>query len=111
VVKKIIFQFLSSQTVDCQDYTEILAIKATINNSDLAIFNVYIPPVSSCPQTFHPHLSPIFNCSDEDVLVVGDFNAHHDAWDSTLADSRGGAISDSIKISPLIQFNGFDRPQ
>lgn len=36
---------------------------------------------------------------------MGDFNAHHEAWDSTLADSRGEALSDSIDLSPLIILN------
>lgn len=84
---------------------ECFAVKVNINNSDLIIFNVYIPPVSSCPQLFRPDLSSIFNHPDDDILVCGDFNAHHEAWDSSLADPRGDLLSDAIEISRLIILN------
>jgi hypothetical protein len=91
-------------------HSKVLAIKATINGSDLVVFNVYLPPVSSCPQTYKPDLSAIFNMPDEDILVVGDFNAHQETWDAALTDSRGGSISDSIEISLLITLNDPDVP-
>jgi exonuclease III len=91
--------------------TEVQAIKATINGSDLVVFNVYLPSASSCPQTYRPDLSPILNFSDEDVLVMGDLNAHHEAWDFTLADSWGGrTISDGFELSPLVILNNPDVP-
>jgi endonuclease/exonuclease/phosphatase family metal-dependent hydrolase len=42
--------------------------------------------------------------------VVGNLNAHHEAWDSTLSDPRGDSISASIEISPLITLNDPDTP-
>jgi hypothetical protein len=73
--------FIPSDSTKCQ------AIRATINGSDLSIFNVYLPPVSSCPRSFCPDLSSIVNHVDEDLLVCGNLNAHHAGWDSSLSDS------------------------
>jgi hypothetical protein len=86
-------------------HTECQAIKVSINGSDLIIFNVYLPPVSSCPQTYCPNLSSVFSRFDDDVLVCGDLNAHHAAWDSSLSDPRGVAISNAVDISPLVTLN------
>ena len=58
------------------------AITVTINNSPLILFNTYLPPASSCgadhvlsPDT----LNSIFRHSEEDTLILGDWNAHHAA--------------------------------
>ena len=60
--------------------TEHQGIIVTIQNTKIAIVNIYIPPASSCPPDFSPHLTSLFDrdfgC---DTLVVGDFNAHHPA--------------------------------
>jgi endonuclease/exonuclease/phosphatase family metal-dependent hydrolase len=91
--------FIPSDSTECQ------AIRATINGSDLSIFNVYLPPVSSCPRNFCPDLSSIVNFVDENFLVCGDLNAHHAGWDSSLSKSRGERIAESIEASPLIILN------
>jgi hypothetical protein len=87
------------------DHTKCQAIKVTINNSELAIFNVYLPPVSSCPRNYKPDLDPVFLHADDNVLMCGDFNAHHEGWHSSLSDSRGELIADQIEDSPLIALN------
>ena len=86
-------------------FTECHAIKATLNNSDLIICNIYLPPASSCPSTYKPDLSSLFSHSDDDTLIVGDFNAHNEGWDSTATDPRGERIADQIELSPLIILN------
>jgi hypothetical protein len=80
------------------NHTECQAIKVTINN-------VYLPPVSSCPCDYKLDLDPVFLHADDNVLVCGDFNAHHEGWHSSLADSRGELIADQIEDSPLIALN------
>jgi exonuclease III len=70
-------------------HTECQAIKVSLNNSDLTIFNIYVPLVSSCPTGYKLDLDPVFRHSDGDVLVCGDVNAHHEGWDSSLTDPRG----------------------
>jgi hypothetical protein len=60
--------------------------------------------------TYRLDLTALLNHSDEDTLVMGNFNAHHEAWDSTLSDSRGETISDAIVLSPLVILNNPDVP-
>ena len=56
------------------------------------------------------NLSPLF-CSDFgcDVLVMGDFNCHHETWFSSTRDDRvaawGLAIIEPIESSPLCLLN------
>jgi hypothetical protein len=61
------------------DHTECQAAKVILNSSDIVIYNVYLPPVSSCPQTYQPNLSSILNHTNEDILVCGDHNTHYEA--------------------------------
>jgi exonuclease III len=82
------------------DQTECQAIRATINGSDVSIFNVYFPPVSLCSRNYCPDLSSIVNFADEDLIVCGDLNAHHARWDSSLSDPRSENITDAIENSP-----------
>jgi hypothetical protein len=89
-------------------HTECQAVRVKLNGSDL--FNVYLPPVSSCPQDYQPNLSSILYHSDDDILICGDLNAHHEAWDSSLTDPRGDSILASVEISPLISLNDPDTP-
>jgi exonuclease III len=71
------------------DETECQAVRVSINGSDIVLFNVYLPPVSSCPRSFDLNLSPVFHFSDDDILVCGDLNTHHGEWDSSLTDPQG----------------------
>ena len=77
--------------------TEHQGIYATIDNIKLAIINLYIPPANSCPRDHSPQLSHLFErdfgC---DTLVVGDFNAHHEAWHSSTNSSRAAARGELI---------------
>jgi hypothetical protein len=91
-------------------HTECQAVRVNLNGSDLVVFNVYLPPVSSCPQDYQPNLSSILNHTDDDILVCCDLNAHHEAWDSSMTDPRGDSISASVEISPLISLNDPDTP-
>jgi hypothetical protein len=76
-----------------------------INNSELIICNINLLPTSSCPSTYKPHLSSLFLHSDDNTLIVGDFNAHNEGCDSILADPRGERLADQIELSPLIILN------
>ena len=61
------------------------------------MINIYIPPATSCPSGFAPLLVPLFGrdfgC---DTLVVGDFNAHHQAWHSPSSDDRAQARGELV---------------
>ena len=86
-------------------HVELQAVKAQINQSDVSIFNVYAPPASSCQRQHRPDLSSILNRADDDSFVLGDFNAHHSAWDANLVDARGRLLANDIANSPLIILN------
>ena len=83
---------------------ETQAISITHEGSPLTIVNVYIPPVSSCPPRHSPDLNPLLNILD-DALIVGDLNAHHAGWFSTLSDARGEALAADIENSPFCVLN------
>ena len=66
--------------------TEHLAITATINDHPVNIYNIYIPPPSSCPPGFSPSQDLLFQ-TQGDSLILGDFNAYHPTWFSSTSDS------------------------
>jgi hypothetical protein len=74
----------------------------------LHITNLYIPPSSSCPNNYTPDLSTLFSL-DVDQTILGDLNAHHDAWYSRTADGgaarRGNSVDADINNSPLALLN------
>jgi hypothetical protein len=97
-------------TEDCSlllkdGYSECQGTKASVNRSDLVIFDIYLPSVSSCPRTYNPDLSSVLNFSEGDIIIHGDFNAHHEGWNLMLPNLRGQKISDSVGISLLIISN------
>ena len=81
--------------------TEHQGILANLGGHQIASLNVYIPPCTCCPAGFQPDLAPLL---DADVLVMGDFNAHHPAWFSVSRDdralARGVSIAEAIDSSP-----------
>ena len=105
--------FTHIDTSDISDgTTEIQAISTTLNQSPIDLYNIYIPPASSCPPDYNlsdTTLTNLFNRSDNDTIVMGDFNAHHMAWNShTTCDKarqRGETILDAINDSNLVLLN------
>ena len=87
---------------------EHLSITATINSIPIHIHNIYIPPTSSCPSTYTPSFTRLFQTQD-DTLILGDFNAHHPAWYSQTSDTRaagrGEIIHDTLTDSDLVLLN------
>ena len=65
--------------------TEIQAIIVEMGGAKLLVCNIYIPPVSSCPQDYRPDFYPVFGYTG-DILIMGDFNAHDETWFSSTLD-------------------------
>ena len=92
-------------------FLEAQGITITIRNSPLNILNLYLPPASSCPGHVlsEDTLSPLF-LTDADTLVMGDLNAHSEAWFSRTscdrAAARGETVADTIDCSTLVVLNG-----
>ena len=78
-------------------HLEELSIKAELGNTKLIISNVYILPASSCSNGYHSSIEHLLTTPD--TLILGDFNAHHPAWYSRSADTRGRKMADSINGS------------
>ena len=80
-----------------------LTISIAMDNTELLITNVYIPPASSCNGRYSP---PIYHLlTGTDSLVLGDFNAHHSLWHSGTTDSRGDQLADSVSIYSFAVLN------
>ena len=75
------------------------AIKIKLNQLDVNIFNVYVPPASSFHRLHRPDLSSILDHADDDSFVLGDFNAHHSAWDASLPTP---AVANFPTTSPIL---------
>ena len=92
-------------------HAEILAV--TINPSTLPvdIVCVYIPPASSraLPRGYAPNMDALLSITNNDALVLGDFNAHSGAWHSSLSDRRGEAIAAAI-VHTSFAFLNHDSP-
>ena len=69
-----------------------------IDDENLRIVNVYIPPASSCSTTgYNPSITHLL--TNQDSLIVGDFNTHDPLWSSSLQDTRGSHLSNEISNS------------
>ena len=78
-------------------HLEELTISIAMDNTELLITNVYIPPASSCNGRYSPPIDYLLTGTDS--LVLGDFNAHHSLWHSGTTDTRGNQLADSVSIS------------
>ena len=86
--------------------TEIQSCKITTRAGELNLINVYIPPASSCPAGFLPTLAPL--ASVPNVILMGDFNAHHGMWSRGTPDVRGDHLVNELET--LYVLNDDDVP-
>jgi hypothetical protein len=93
--------FVEYDTSFISNADQTIEVQATIDNSDINIYNICIPPASSCPRGYDPDFEWIFSKSDEDTIILGDFNAHHSGWFSTKSEARGDTLSDAICSKPM----------
>ena len=84
-------------------HLEELTISIAMDNTELLITNVYIPPASSCNGRYSPPLDHLLTGTDS--LVLGDFNAHHSLWHAGTTDTRGNQLADSVSTSSFAVLN------
>jgi hypothetical protein len=84
---------------------ELQGVTATINRSPINVFNLYLPPASSCPPHYKPNLNPLFGHSDSDAIIMGDLNTLHGAWFVSSTCPRGEAIIDDVESSSFCVIN------
>ena len=92
-----------STTSKNDPHLEELTISIAMDNIELLVTNVYIPPASSCNGRYSPLIDHLL--TGIDTLVLGDFNAHHSLWHSGTTDSRSNKLADSVSISSLAVLN------
>ena len=78
-----------------------------LGKSPISIINVYRPPIRRAPDNDRADsVDPSAFPSGDDVIILGDFNAHHPRWDNgcDAADSVGQRLADwldRISWTPL----------
>lgn len=82
-----------------------VAIELTLNNRPFTIINCYYPEGVTCKSKTEWILN--FDKNNEQVLILGDFNAHHDLWTNKKVNpTRGGQyLSNHIIESSLVLLN------
>ena len=76
-------------------HLEEFTIKAKLDNTELIISNIYIPPTSSCSTSgYLRSLDHLMMTTD--TLVLGDFNAHNSSWYSRTNNSRGNHLENAV---------------
>jgi retron-type reverse transcriptase len=78
-------------------HLEALAIEIPTPDGNTTITNIYLPPTSSCQPNYQPPFSSLLQ--GDNHLILGDFNAHHKLWYSSLSDPRGNLLCDDIASS------------
>ena len=92
-----------STTSKNDPHLEELTISIAMDNTELLITNVYIPPTNSCNGRYSPPIGHLLTGTDS--LVLGDFKDHHSLWHSGTPDSRGNQLADSVIISSFAVLN------
>lgn len=64
------------------DFIEQMGIKVTMGNDTIMLVNVYIPPISSCSPNYSASIRHLLDLKD--CIIMGDINAHHEAWYSAF---------------------------
>ena len=82
---------------------EELTIKIKSNkNNPLFIRNIYIPPASSCNQGYIAPADKLAEGLNDNSLILGDPNAHHNLWNTEdTEDERGRAFAKWIGDTDL----------
>jgi hypothetical protein len=86
---------------------KLLAVQIDIGSSKLEVFNVYLPPISSCPPGHKPDFAALLDFPGQDALFLEDFNAHHATWfsDRDPADSQGDLLASVLESSSFCSLN------
>jgi hypothetical protein len=86
---------------------ELQAVRVEIGAMKIDVYNIYVPPISSCPAGHWPNFHALLNFPDNDALFLGDFNAHHPSWFSPWdpSDPRGDLLASELDSSELCILN------
>ena len=102
------FQDATCAHPDRHSGMEGVSIKVTTAENPLTISNLYYPPASSSSVSSYSSANALSIIPNENELVVGDLNAHHELWDSRLTEDRGNSLADSILVNSAAVLNNGD---
>jgi len=86
------------------EFAEVQGIAVRSGDNEIEILNIYIPPVSACDPGYTPNIQHLLE--GDFRIVLGDFNAHHSSWHSSLRnDARGTSISEQIDETDFCPIN------
>ena len=100
-------EYFETQSPFNDNVTECTVIRVKLLDSFISIANIYVPPQSSCPPGFAASLRPLLA---SDSLIVGDINAHNEAWSLGNNDPRGDSLIDEIDAENFVALNNPDIP-
>ena len=80
-----------------------------VYDAKLNVVNIYNPSVSCCPIGYRPNLNNLLTSHEDDTILIGDFNAHTNAWFSPTGEdqtnSRGNTIIELINTCNIALLN------
>lgn len=93
------FRIVTLATVASQaDWMEQQAIAIVSDTTEITLINVYIPPTSPCQTGYNANNEHLLTLND--IILMGDINAHHSAWESDREDdARGSSNIDQVDQS------------
>lgn len=96
---------ISHTVLDLNTEFQAVAIRTT-GSSAVTVVSIYIPNRDFI-KSLHikRELDKLFMELPSPVLILGDFNAHHQSWGSNTSDSRGNALCDTFMKHNVIPLN------
>ena len=94
-----------TDVIGADPHLELQAINLHLRHVSFAVYNVYIPPNSSCAPGYRPDFERFLDDVAGDSVIVGDFNAHSDSWFSSLNDLRGDSLAEAVEGSEYAFMN------
>ena len=86
-------------------HLELQAVNIHLRHLEIAIYNVYVPPASSCTPGYRPAFDSSLDQVAGDAIIAGDFNANSDSWFSSLNDACGNSLVEAVKGSDFAFLN------
>jgi len=82
---------------------ETIAVKITSSYNDIFIISIYRHPSNAPPSIWEE----LFNSvpTSGEIIITGDFNAHHTSWGCNRSDSMGNSLFDSSQDFSLSFIN------
>lgn len=106
LIKENITFYKINSTVKSNHEIEKLGICITNTNPIFNIISFYRPPgVNLSQERWTGIISSAKNKNENKTIIMGDFNAHHRAWNCTSEDINGRPLFDYIQSQDLVIHN------